>query len=123
MKALPTPERLSIMLGLVVLMLATVPRYLAGGHDNRLTLILMAAAVVAAVSAVHWRMLEPAERQRLPALLGRFGLCLVAGAILMGAWHALFTAWLSWQLLLAHGATLGLLLHVFWLWWRPTGAS
>ncbi|WP_309674535.1 hypothetical protein [Billgrantia campisalis] len=116
--ATPTAERLSVMLGLVVLMLANVPRYLATGHDTQLTLILMAAAAVAAVSVAHWRMLEAAERTRLPALFKRFGLCLVAGGVLMGAWHALFTDWISWQLLLAHGATLGLLLHAVWLWVR-----
>ena len=45
------------MLGLLVLMLANVPRYLAGGHETRLTLICMACAVVAAVAVMHWRLL------------------------------------------------------------------
>jgi hypothetical protein len=122
MKAMPTPERLSVMLGLLVLMLATLPRYLAGGHEMQLTMILLALAVVAAVSGIHWRMLDSAQRRRLPALLKRFGACLLAGLALMGIWHALMTDWISWQLLLAHGATLGLLLHALWLWGRAPSA-
>lgn len=117
MGAQPTPERLSLMLGLVVLMLATVPRYLAGDHGTRLNLILVALAVVAVVIVAHWRLLDVAARRRLPGLLGRLGLSLAAGLAGMGLWHALFTDWISWQLLIAHGATLGLLLHALWLWW------
>ncbi|SDJ33209.1 hypothetical protein [Billgrantia gudaonensis] len=113
----PSAERLSLMLGLLVLMGATVPRYLAGGHDARLALILVAFAVVAVVTLMNWRLLATEERRRLPALLKRLGLCLGAGAVGMGLWHAVMSDWLSWQLLLAHGATLGLLLHALWSWW------
>ncbi|KAA0014669.1 hypothetical protein F0A17_03240 [Billgrantia pellis] len=123
MRAKPAAERLSLLLGLMVLMLATLPRYVAGGHDNRLTLILIALAVVAVVALTHWRMLEGSERARLPLLLKRLLVSLVVGTALMGGWHALFTAWISWQLLIAHGATLGLLLHALWLWWRPLGVG
>ncbi|MBB3330545.1 putative membrane protein [Halomonas campaniensis] len=122
MGAQPTPERLSLMLGLVLLMLATVPRYLAGGHETRLSLILMALAVVAAVALVHWRMLDGEARRRLPSLLGRLGVSLVAGLAGMGLYHALFTDFIGWELLLAHGATLGLLLHALWLWVRAPSA-
>lgn len=117
MGAQPTPERLSLMLGLAVLMLATVPRYLAGDHGSRLNLILIALAVVSIVIVMHWRLLDAVARRRLPGLIGRLGLSLVAGLAGMGLWHALFTDWISWQLLIAHGATLGLLLHALWLWW------
>ncbi len=120
MGAMPTAERLSIMLGLLALMLSTIPRYLAGGHDNRLTMIMLALLAVAAVTVVHWRMLEASERRRLPVLLKRFGISLLAGLGLMGAWHALMTDWISWQLFIAHATTAGLLLHVLWLWWRPS---
>lgn len=120
MNATPTAERLSIMLGLLVLMLSTIPRYLAGGHDNRLTMITLALVAVAAVAVVHWRMLGASERHRLPMLLKRFGVSLLAGLGLMGAWHALMTDWISWQLFIAHATTAGLLLHVLWLWWRPS---
>lgn len=119
MNTAPTAERLSLLAGLLVLMLATVPRYLAGGYENRLSLITVALAVVAAVAVINWRMLDKGERARLPRLGKRLVASLVAGLALMGLWHALFTAWISWQLLIAHGATLGLLLHALWLWWRP----
>ncbi|WP_111411774.1 hypothetical protein [Billgrantia lactosivorans] len=121
MGAAPTAERLSLLTGLVVLMLATIPRYLAGGNDNRLMLISLALLVVAAVALLNWRMLGAEERARLPRLARRLALSLVAGLALMGLWHALFSAWISWQLLIAHGATLGLLLHALWLWWQPVG--
>jgi len=117
MSTQPTAERVSLMLGLLVLMGATVPRYLAGGHDTRLTLILMAVAVVTVVCGLQWRLLSREQRQRLPALLKRFGLCCLVGLVGMGLWHAAMSDWLSWQLLLAHGVTLGLLLHALWLWW------
>ncbi len=118
MGAQPSPERLSLMLGLLLLMLSTIPRYLVGGHDNRLNLILIALAVVAAVAAVQWRMLEAEARMRLPRLLKRLGLCLVAGLAGMGLYHVLFTDFIGWELLIAHGATLGLLLHALLLWFR-----
>ncbi|QOR38960.1 hypothetical protein HNO52_10870 [Billgrantia diversa] len=123
MNVTPSAERLSLLVGLLILMLATVPRYLAGGHENRLTLIVVAMAVVAVVAVVNWRMLEGGERARLPWLGKRLAASLVAGLALMGLWHALFTDWISWQLLIAHGATLGLLLHALWLWWRPDSQS
>ncbi|MGE4532214.1 hypothetical protein [Halomonas sp.] len=116
MGASPTPERLSLVLGLLLLMLATIPRYLVGGHDSRLNLILLALAVVAAVAAVQWRLLEAEARKRLPRLLGRLGGCLAAGLAGMGLYHALFTDFIGWELLIAHGATLGLLLHALSLW-------
>ena len=116
MGASPTPERLSLVLGLALLMLATIPRYLVGGHDSRLNLILLVLAVVAAVAVVQWRLLEAEARRRLPRLLGRLGGCLAAGLAGMGLYHALFTDFIGWELLMAHGATLGLLLHALSLW-------
>ncbi|WP_163557615.1 hypothetical protein [Halomonas sp. NO4] len=123
MTTAPTAERLSLLLGLGVLMAATVPRYLAGGHDTRLTLILMSLAVVALVAGFQWRLLAEAQRRRLPGLVKRLALCWVAGVLGMGLWHLLMSDWLSWQLLLAHGATLGLLLHALWLWWQGEPGS
>jgi hypothetical protein len=111
-----TPERLSLMIGLVAVMLAAVPRYLAGGHETRLTLISIALAVVAAAAAFQWRLLGAEARLRLGGLLRRLGLALLAGLVLMGAWHAVFSEWMSWEGLVSQGTTLGLLLHAVWLW-------
>ncbi|MDN3520944.1 hypothetical protein [Halomonas ramblicola] len=116
MGARPTPERLSLLLGLALLMLATVPRYLVGGHGTRLNLILMALVAVLVVASLQWRLLAAEARARLPRLLGRLGACLVAGLVGMGAWHALFTDFIGWELLISHATTLGLLLHALWLW-------
>lgn len=116
MGATPTPERLSLLLGLGVLMLATLPRYLVGGHETRLSLMLMVLAVVVVVSVLQWRLLSGEARSRLPALLRRLGLSLGAGLVAMAAWHSLTSDFFGWELLISHGATLGLLLHALWLW-------
>lgn len=114
----PSAERLTALLGLLVVMLATLPRYLDGGHETRLSLMLMAAAVVAVVAVFHWRLLGDSARRRLPALLRRLGFCLLAGLAVMAAWYALAASLTGWQVLISHGATAGLLMHVLSLWWR-----
>jgi len=113
-----TAERLSLLLGLGILMLATLPRYLVGGHETHQSLILMALAVVAVASVLQWRQLSSEARSRLPALLRRLGLCLGVGVAVMTLWHALTSDFFGWELLVSHGATLGLLLHALWLWAR-----
>ncbi|MDW7748875.1 hypothetical protein [Halomonas sp.] len=118
MGATPTAERLSLLLGLGVLMLATLPRYQVGGHETQLSLMLMALAVVGVVAVLQWRLLPGEARSRLPALLRRLGLCLGAGLVVMAAWHALTSDFFGWELLVSHGATLGLLLHALGLWVR-----
>nr|WP_221188507.1 hypothetical protein [Halomonas cerina] len=97
-------------------MLAAVPRYLAGGHQTRLSLLLMAMVVVVVVALLQWRLLAVEARACLPALLRRLGLCLVAGLVVMSGWHALVGGGVGWAVLISHGATLGLLLHALWLW-------
>lgn len=114
----PTPERISLMLGMVVLMMSTIPRFLVGGHDNRFNLILIALVVVAGVAVASWRQLEAEARLRLPRLMGRLGICMVAGLAGMGLFHTFSTDFIGWELLIAHGATLGLLLHALSLWLR-----
>lgn len=116
MGATPTPERLSLLLGLLALMLASLPRYLLAGHQTRLTLLLIAVAVVAAVALTHWRLLGVASRARLPGLLRRLLACLALGAVVMAGWQGLVAGWQGWPVLASHGATLGLLLHALGLW-------
>ncbi|CAM3412604.1 hypothetical protein [Halomonas lysinitropha] len=118
MGATPTPERFSLLLGLVVLLLATLPRYLAGGYETHLSLMLMVLAVVAVVCLLQWRLLPAEARSRLPALMRRLGLCLGLGLVVMAAWHTLISDFFGWELLVSHGATLGLLLHALGLWVR-----
>ncbi|WP_458527067.1 hypothetical protein [Onishia taeanensis] len=118
MTASATPERLSVMAGLVLVMLASVPRYLLEGHETRLTLLMIAAAVVIAAAGLHWRLLELDARQQLPALMKRLLVCLLSGGALIAIWQGISLGGLDGVLLLAHGAALGLLLHVIGLLWR-----
>lgn len=118
MQRAPTsPERISVALGLCIVMLATLPRYMAGGHETRQTLIIFALALVAFVTVIQWRLLAAEARRRLPRLCMRLVVMLLLGMAIMGGWHALFTDWISWQVFISHGATLGVLLHAISLWW------
>ena len=112
-----SPERISVAMGVCVIMLATLPRYMAGGHETRQTLIVIAFALISVVAIVQWRLLSVASRRRLPKLLKRLAVMLLLGTATMGGWHALFTDWISWQVFISHGATLGVLLHTLSLWW------
>ncbi|MFW6345081.1 MAG: hypothetical protein ACOC0M_01920 [Halomonas sp.] len=116
MGAQPTPERLSLLLGFTLLCLVSLPRYQVGGFETRFNLILMVLAMVALAALFQWRLLAAEQRARLPRLLGRLGLCLLAGLAGMGAWHALVSDFIGWELWVSHGATLGLLLHALSLW-------
>ncbi|MCL5426345.1 hypothetical protein ACQKE4_08395 [Halomonas sp. NPDC076908] len=116
-RAPSSPQRISVALGLCLVMLAALPRYLAGGHETRQTLIVIALVLVASAVFVQWRMLSVAARQTLPRLLKRLVMMMLLGMAGMGIWHALFTDWISWQVFISHGATLGLLLHALSLWW------
>ncbi|MBT2788884.1 MULTISPECIES: hypothetical protein [unclassified Halomonas] len=118
MQRAPTsPERISVALGLCIVMLATLPRYMAGGYETRQTLIIFALALVAFAAVVQWRLLAVEARRRLPQLCKRLVIMLLLGMAVMGGWHALFTDWISWQVFISHGATLGVLLHAISLWW------
>lgn len=115
----PSPERLSVMLGLLLVILATLPRYVDEGLNTRLSLLAIVFVVVAAIAIIHWRLLTSTARIQLLPLLRRLGIAVLVGLALMTVWHAFSSAWSRWQILLSHGATLGLLLHVLGLWWKP----
>ncbi|SFU29661.1 hypothetical protein [Halomonas korlensis] len=118
MEARPTPERVSLLLGLGILMLSILPRYLAGGHQTRLTLIVISLSVVGVVALVQWWLLSVDDKRFLPRLLARLAIAMITGLVVMGLWHLLFSDWTSWQRLISHGATLGLLLHALTLGWQ-----
>lgn len=115
-RTLYSPERVSVAIGLCVVMLSALPRYMVGGHETRQTLLLMALVIVAGAVVVQCKMLSLAARKTLPALLTRLMVMLVLGALVMGAWHGMFTDWISWQVFVSHAATCGLLLHAVSLW-------
>jgi hypothetical protein len=111
-----TPERMSVAIGLCVVMLATLPRYIAGGYETHQSLLLIAIVAVLAFAIMQWRLLTTEARKRLPPLLGKLALWLLVGTAIMTLWHSLMSDWFSWQLLLSHGTTLGLLMHALNLW-------
>ncbi|RUR34747.1 hypothetical protein ELY33_00775 [Vreelandella andesensis] len=113
-----SPERISVALGLCIVMVAAIPRYMAEGHETRQTLLLIALAIVAVAAAVQWKMLSDSARKALPKLCQRLLIMLIMGALVMGAWHGLFTDWISWQVFISHAATCGLLFHAISLWWK-----
>jgi hypothetical protein len=112
-----SPERISVALGLCLVMVAVLPRYMVGGHETRQTLIVIALVLVASAALVQWRMLSAEARKKLPMLIKRLAMMMLAGMVGMGIWHALFTDWISWQVFISHGATLGILMHALSLWW------
>lgn len=116
-RAPSSPERISVLLGICVVMVATLPRYMAGGYETRQTLIILAFALVAFAAVVQWRLLAADARRKLPPLCKRLVSMLLLGMLLMAGWHALSTEWISWQVFTSHGATLGVLLHALSLWW------
>ncbi|MGM0520678.1 MAG: hypothetical protein ACQEQ6_01165 [Pseudomonadota bacterium] len=115
-----TPERMSVALGLCIVMLATLPRYIAGGHETHQSLLLMAIIAVLAFVVIQWRLLTSKARHRLPILLRKLVLWLLVGTAVMALWHSLLSDWFSWELLLSHGTTLGLLMHALNLWRSET---
>ncbi|WP_168013058.1 hypothetical protein [Halomonas salinarum] len=123
MKVSATPERLSVMAGLEIVMLSSVPRYLLEGHDTRLTLLIMAAAAVAIAAGLHWRLLDVEARRQLPGLSKRLVACLLGGGLLMAFWQAVSLGGIDGVLLLAHGTALGLLIHVVGLLWHRPGSE
>lgn len=117
MAASMTPERLSIMVGVLAAIVATLPRYIAGGYQGQLVLIVLAFVAVTVVSVAAWRMLSQASRRRLPALLARLLGMLLLGAVVVALWQ-LIQGGIDGLLLLSHGATVGLLLHALLMGWR-----
>jgi high-affinity Fe2+/Pb2+ permease len=118
----PSAERVSLMLGLAMLMLASVPRYLVGGHETRLLMALALAGAVVIAAAFQWRQLIASSRQRLPMLLKRLLACLVGGVAAIAMWYLLSGGWIGWERLISYGAGLGLLGYALWLWWTPREA-
>ncbi|MGS2743462.1 hypothetical protein ACU6TU_07690 [Halomonas sp. LS-001] len=118
-----TPERVSVGIGLCLVMLATLPRFIVNGLETRQTLLVIAIAAVAAVMAINYRLLSIEARQRLPAFIKMLLVAMLIGLAIMTLWHSIMSDWFSWQELISHGATLGLLLHVLNLWRQPKPES
>ncbi|WP_224417213.1 MULTISPECIES: hypothetical protein [unclassified Modicisalibacter] len=119
---LMTPERVSVMVGVAIALLATLPRYLhAAGQSDRLWLLTGALVVVLVGALLSWRVLEAPARRRLPGLLTSLALRLVLGLALVAIWQ-----WsqggVDRLMVLSHGTALGLLGHALLVGWRRRGA-
>lgn len=113
-----TPERVSVLVGVVVAMLANLPRYLtAPGQSERAMLLGVALGVVAIVALLSWRLLDASSRQRLPGLFRRLGVALAAGLIAVAVLQWSQGGLQRW-LWLSHGTTLGLLGYAILVGWR-----
>ncbi|WP_244613254.1 hypothetical protein [Modicisalibacter radicis] len=109
-----TAERVSILTGILIAMLATLLRYLADGvAQDRLILLCIAAVVVLGVAVASWRLLDAVARRRFPPLLGRMGIAMAASLLVVAVWQAVQggLAGLDGLAVLSHGTTLGLLIH------------
>lgn len=113
-----TPERVSVMAGVAIALLATLPRYLhVAGQSDRVWLLTGALVVVLVVALLSWRLLEVSARRRLPGLLVSLVLRLVLGLALVAIWQ-----WsqggIDRLMVLSHGTALGLLGHALLVGWR-----
>ncbi|SDX46262.1 hypothetical protein SAMN05443545_105344 [Aidingimonas halophila] len=113
-----TPQRLSTLLGLLILIVASIPRYVINQHMTRLTLLLIAFAAVAVVVIWHWRGLDQASRMQVPHFVRRLGGWLLAGLAVTALWQIATHGIIIWPLWLSQAAVSGLLLHVATLWMR-----
>jgi len=116
-----TAERVSILSGILIAMLATLVRYIANGvQPGRLILLCIAAVVVLGAALASWRLLDEAARQRFPALLGRMGIAMASSLLVIAVWQGIQGGLASFDGLavLSHGTALGLLIHALAVGWR-----
>lgn len=118
-KLAPSAERVSLMLGLVLVILGNVPRFVVGGYETRLSLALAFALAVAVAGVFQWRQLSAESRKRLPLLTKRLLACFVGGIAVIGLVYLLSGGWIGWELLIAYGVGTGLIGYALWLWWMP----
>lgn len=112
-------ERVSLMLGLVIVIVCSLPRFWVGGYETRLVLALAFALAVTVAGIFQWRQLPSSARQRLPGLIRRLLACFVGGVAAIGMLFLLSGGWIGWERLVAYGAGTGLIGYAVWLWWVP----
>ncbi|GEN22148.1 hypothetical protein [Halomonas cupida] len=106
-----SPARLSLMVGLMVVLAFTLPRYSVAGHATRETLGWIVLAVLAIASVVQWWFLDGSGRSRFLRLLFTLFGCLVVGMLGMIAWKTVGGGVPLGFATLSQGATAGVLLH------------
>lgn len=112
-------QRVSLMLGLVIVIVCSVPRFVVGGYETRLILALAFALAIAVAGLFQWRQLAASSRQRLPSLIRRLLACFIGGVAAIGMLYLLSGGWIGWERLIAYGTGTGLIGYALWLWWMP----
>ncbi|MDW5375596.1 hypothetical protein R6258_01565 [Halomonas sp. HP20-15] len=116
-----TAERVSILCGILIAMVATLLRYVANGvAQDRMILLCIAAVVVSAVAVASWRLLDEGARQRFPALMGRMIAAMASSLLVIAVWQGIRDGMVNIDGLavLSHGTALGLLIHALASGWR-----
>ncbi|OHV11982.1 hypothetical protein [Kushneria phosphatilytica] len=114
-------ERVSSLIGLLLVMLSAMPGYwLLGDHERLMLAISLCVGAAMLSLLLLWRM-SSAQRQRLWRLGMQLMLCFVIGCAIMSIWSELsadIRQLPRWATMLPAGTTTGLLLHVVICWWR-----
>ncbi|MGQ7248454.1 hypothetical protein ACUN9Y_14100 [Halomonas sp. V046] len=110
--------RLSLMVGLMVVMALAVPRYQMEGHATRETLMWGMLAVVAVATVIQWRLLDGDGRSRVLRLLFILLGSLVLGVLGMVLYKLVVGGVVVSVITLSQGTTAGLVLHAVVLLWR-----
>ncbi|ALM52674.1 hypothetical protein [Halomonas huangheensis] len=106
-----SPARLSLMVGLMIVLALTLPRYSVAGHATRETLGWIILGVLALASLMQWRFLDGTGRSRFLRLLFTLIGCLVVGMLAMIGWKVVGSGVPLGLATLSQGATAGLLLY------------
>ena len=115
-----TPQRVSVLAGLAVVMVANVPRFLMSGDNTRLMLIAGFAVAITALGVYIYRQLPDVAKGEVPMLMRRLLVWMVVGLAAMAAFN--FAAPMLDRVqeggleVLVDGLTLGLVAHVISLW-------
>ncbi|WP_405278780.1 hypothetical protein [Cobetia sp. Ld8] len=115
-----TPQRVSVLAGLAVVMVANIPRFLMSGENTRLMLIVGFAVAVSALGIYIYRQLSDTAKAKVPTMMRRLLVWLVVGLAAMAAFN--FAAPMlnrpqeGGLEVLVDGLTLGLLAHVISMW-------
>ncbi|MBY5969609.1 hypothetical protein [Halomonas denitrificans] len=110
-RAIASPARLSLMVGLMLVLALTLPRYQMAGLSTRETLVYIALGVLALASLFQWRLLDGAGRSRFLRMLFTLLGCMVVALVAMVIYKLVVGGVALGVITLSQGATAGLLLH------------
>lgn len=110
-RAIASPARLSLMVGLMLVLALTLPRYQMAGLATRETLVYIVLGVLALASLFQWRLLDGAGRSRFLRMLFTLLGCMIVALVAMVIYKLVVGGVALGVITLSQGATAGLLLH------------